>query len=211
MCPRSQDLSGTLIVTRFSVLDFNAPALGRLIRREFASTELHSLLEETLACKEAGNAIRCLSKDDAQSLIDVVDEACYGSSPACLAEPVLTRSFFLQALDRPGLSPSAREVCLRQLYRACGCHALLPKALKIPICYDRTKVALYRGGHADVWKGVHCGRDVAVKVLRTYSDSNLQRIVGVSFLLCLISAHLCADHATEVLQGGCDVEDPPAS
>ena len=42
---------------------------------------------------------------------------------------------------------------------------------------------LYRGGFADVWKGEHCGRDVAVKVLRIYSDSDLQRVAGVSFCL----------------------------
>jgi len=48
----------------------------------------------------------------------------------------------------------------------------------VPACYDRTSDALYRGGFADVWKGAYCGRDVAVKVLRTYSTSDLQKIVG---------------------------------
>ena len=63
----------------------------------------------------------------------------------------------------------------------CGRYALLPKAMAIPICYDRTTNALYKGGFADVWKGRHCDRDVAVKVIRTYSNSDLQRIIGVSF------------------------------
>jgi len=66
------------------------------------------------------------------------------------------------------------------LYKACGYHALLPRALEIPVCYDRTGSALYWGGYADVWKGQHCDRDVAVKVLRTYSNSDFQKIVGVS-------------------------------
>ena len=57
----------------------------------------------------------------------------------------------------------------------------------IPVCYDQAGVAQYRGGFADVWKGEHCGQDVAVKVIRTYSDSVLQKIVGVSRRLCSLS------------------------
>jgi hypothetical protein len=79
----------------------------------------------------------------------------------------------------PNVSPQIRKKCLRLSYRMCGRHSLLPGALKVPICYDRTGVALYRGGFADVWKGKHCGRAVAVKVLRTYSNSDLQKIIGV--------------------------------
>ena len=80
----------------------------------------------------------------------------------------------------PELSPGTRKKCLKLLYKTCGRHALLPRALKIPSCYDRTSVALFRGGFADVWKGEHRGRDVAVKVIRTYSNSDLQKIIGVS-------------------------------
>jgi hypothetical protein len=89
--------------------------------------------------------------------------------------------FIDQALDMPGLLPWVRQKCLKLSYRMCGRHVLLPRALKIPVSYDRTGVALYRGGFGDVWKGKHCGRDVAVKVIRTYSNSDLQRIIGVSY------------------------------
>jgi len=85
-----------------------------------------------------------------------------------------------QALDRPDVSSRTRKNCLKSLYRACGRHALLPTCLKIPVSYDRTGDALYRGGFADVWKGKHCGRDVAVKVIRIYSNADLQKIIGVS-------------------------------
>lgn len=84
-----------------------------------------------------------------------------------------------QALDRPDLLPSVRKQCLRPLYKACGRHAFLPRSLQIPICYDRTSDALYNGGYADVWKGEYCGRDVAVKVIRKYSNSDLQKVIGV--------------------------------
>ena len=92
-----------------------------------------------------------------------------------------------QALDRPELSLSARVKCLRRLYRTCGFHELLPKNLKVSVSYNRNEYPLFRGGYADVWKGEHCGRDVAVKVIRIYSRSDLQKITGVShrfFLPC---------------------------
>ena len=85
-----------------------------------------------------------------------------------------------QALDMPNLSPWAQNQCLRPLYRTCGRHALLPKAMEIPICYDPTDNALYSGGYADVWKGQYRGRDVAVKVIRTFSNSDLAKVIGVS-------------------------------
>jgi hypothetical protein len=98
------------------------------------------------------------------------------------------------------ISPQIRKKCLKALYRTCGRHALLPRALKIPVCYDRTGSATYRGGFADVWKGEHCGRDVAVKVVRTYSNIGLQKIIGVSYRSCYLSVHLRADTAyVEVL------------
>ena len=63
-----------------------------------------------------------------------------------------------------------------------------------------------------MWKGEHCGRDVAVKVIRTYSNDDLQRVIGVGCQSCSLSTCLHADAiAVEVLQGGCDVEDAPAS
>ena len=39
---------------------------------------------------------------------------------------------------------------------------------------------MYRGGFADVWKGEHLGRHFAVKVLRVYSNSDIDEIAGVS-------------------------------
>jgi len=89
-------------------------------------------------------------------------------------------TFCHQALDRPDLSPQTRENCLRSLCKMCGRHALLPTALKTPISFERTGNAMYSGGFADVWKGEHRGRDVAVKVIRIYSNSELQRVLGVS-------------------------------
>jgi len=114
------------------------------------------LIEAIFLTDDGCESIRSLVGEDAQTFIDVMDEA----------------------LDGPGLSPWTRKKCLKSLYKMCGRHALLPRALKITACYDRASDALYRGGYADVWKGEYCGRDIAVKVLRTYSNSDLQKIIG---------------------------------
>ena len=46
--------------------------------------------------------------------------------------------------------------------------------------YGRSGAPRYRGGFADVWKGEYRGCDVAVKVLRVYSTSDLAKITSVS-------------------------------
>jgi len=82
----------------------------------------------------------------------------------------------------------------------------------IPVSYDRTAAPLYRGGFGDVWKGEYCDREVAIKVLRTYSNSELQRIIGVSCWLRSLAICQSTDRAlcVEVLQGGCHLENPSA-
>ena len=94
----------------------------------------------------------------------------------------------------------------------CGRRALLPNTMKVLVQYDRTSAALYRGGFGDVWKGEYRHRDVAVKVVRTYSNSDLQKIVGVSCRLCSLSLGLFADmRCVEVLQRGRHLENLPTS
>jgi len=138
------------------------------------------LIEAIFSSKAEVEATRRLLGDDAQVFIDAVDEARFhSSSPTCYLK-FTPRPFVNQALNRPDVSPQTRRKCLKLLYRTCGRSALLPETLKIPVYYDRTGVALYRGGFADVWKGKHGDQDVAVKVIRVYSNSELQKLIGVS-------------------------------
>jgi len=102
----------------------------------------------------------------------------------CRSELTISTRSIAQALDRTDLPLRARKDCLRSMYRTCGRHGLLPTTLKILISYDQTSDPLYRGGFADVWKGEYRGRDVAVKILRTHSNADLQKIIGVSCWLC---------------------------
>ena len=168
-----------------------------MVRRAFALDELPSLIEVIFSSEDESDTIRRLLGDDAQAFVDVIDEAC--STSARSREPAsieLTLTCFVdQALDRPDISPQARGSCLKLLRKMCGRHRLLPTTLKTPISSEPTGNALCRGGFADVWKVEHCGRDVAVKVLRTYSNGDLQKVLGVSCWLCSFPVFLHADSA----------------
>ena len=64
-----------------------------------------------------------------------------------------------------------------------------------------------------MWKGEHCGQDVAVKVIRTPSCAELQSLQKVGGMGCAILPCVGAltEPRTEVLQGGRDVEITSAS
>jgi len=164
----------------------DTPAWIRLINRTFAPYEVVSLIEAMFASKDGLKAVGGLSGDDAQTLIDVIDEVgCHTPSfraPSdCL---VLFGSFAFktsadQTFDLPDFPPWLRRKCLISLRRLCARNALLPRSLQIPLFYDRLDTPLYSGGYADVWKGEHQGRHVAVKVLRVYSTSDFHRLTSV--------------------------------
>ncbi|KAF9789392.1 kinase-like domain-containing protein [Thelephora terrestris] len=137
-------------------LDFDGSACKRLITRAFIQSEVVSLIGEIFTSQDEVKMIGYLLGDDAQTFIDIMDEA----------------------LDRTDLPPRLRRKCLSALCKICGRHALLPRSLKIPLCYDRQGTALYHGGYADVWKGEYRGLQVAVKVLRVYSTSDFEKITS---------------------------------
>lgn len=63
-----------------SDFDFNALAFGRLIRREFVSDELPSMIGDIFKSKDVDNTIRRLPKDDAQGFVDAVYQARHSSA-----------------------------------------------------------------------------------------------------------------------------------
>ena len=69
---------------------------------------------------------------------------------------------------------------------------------------------MYRGGYGDVWKGESRGRHVAVKVIRTYPNSDYRNIIRVSCWLHPVPSCCILTVFIEVLQGSCDVELPSA-
>ncbi|KAF9789485.1 kinase-like domain-containing protein [Thelephora terrestris] len=128
-------------------------ACAHLIERTYTMHELPSLIEAVLSSDDAGDMLHNLSGDDAQNFADVMDEA----------------------LETLHLSPQTRKRGLKALYRTCGRNVILPKSLHVPPCYDRQR---YNGHFGDVWKGEHCGKEVAVKVIRTASYKHLEKLVG---------------------------------
>lgn len=111
----------------------------------------------------------------------------------------------LDSLESP-----LRKKSLSALCKICGRQALLPKSLRVPLCYDRSDDALYSGGYSDVWMGEYQGCKVAVKVLRVYTTSNLNKITSVGHSLNFPRAFQGVDDGrVEVLQGSDDMEKSP--
>ena len=82
-----------------------------------------------------------------------------------------------QALD--SLEPAVRKRALNYLRRFCGRQTLLPRSLRIPLCYDPTDSPLYHGELVDVWKGRYQGQEVAAEVLKLWSwndPGNVRRV-----------------------------------
>lgn len=59
------------------VPDFNKRALRRLISRTVPQHELLSVIETIFSNVKAANTIKYLEESDAQTFIDIVDEACH--------------------------------------------------------------------------------------------------------------------------------------
>ena len=69
---------------------------------------------------------------------------------------------------------------MKSLYKMCARHSLVPTSLQIELCYNPADIPHSRGGFADVWKSEYRGREVAVKVLRISTTSDLQKVTHVS-------------------------------
>jgi hypothetical protein len=87
-----------------------------------------------------------------------------------------------------GLSPQIHRKCLRYLYEICSHQALVPSSLEIPRCFDPTENPVSHG-LADVWKGQHEDKDVAVHVFRVLPRANAEDIKKVSCRRCGLLAH----------------------
>ena len=62
----------------------------------------------------------------------------------------------------------------------CARNTLVPKSLRIGLRADSMGIAQCRGGFGDVYKREHKGREVAVKMLRIYVNTDLRKLAHVS-------------------------------
>lgn len=93
-------------------LHYTYPAYARLIKREFPPLELPLIIEEILSRGDEGDEIRCLPKEDAQTLIDVMDEVGHSllTITRTLTRADFTPSQFLDIGYHGSLAPALQEV-----------------------------------------------------------------------------------------------------
>ena len=77
----------------------------------------------------------------------------------------------LDILEQP-----IREKCLDYLSRVCDHPALLPRSLKISLCYDPAKDPVLRNGSVGIWNGQHQGNDVIAHVIRVLPGKDTEQI-----------------------------------
>ena len=169
-------------------------ALQRLVSRDVPHDELPSVIETVISNVKAVDIVECLQGNDAQTFIDVLDEACHRANPSLRNLFTHFCSDLLvsvgQALDNVNLAPLIRKKCVKSLYKMCAGHTLLPKSLHFELDGDLVGVPLYRGGFGHVWKREYRGREVAVKVLQAHRHGGSRDITKVSDRWAEIS--LCA-------------------
>lgn len=64
-----------MLLVFFHFLNFNALACSRLVKRAFALHEFPFLVDTISSNKDEGDRVGSLHRDDAQDLVDVMDEA----------------------------------------------------------------------------------------------------------------------------------------
>jgi len=107
------------------------------------------------------------------------------------------------------MSDRERLKLFNELCKTCSRHHVIPKSMYIPDCSDGS-VEVDDGGFADVSQGTYEGRQVAIKVVRTYVTSDFDVIRSVSALPTLL--HPPVDKCIlEILPGGGGLEASPAS
>lgn len=67
---------------------------------------------------------------------------------------------------------------------------MLPRSLRLSLCYDPAEAPRCHGPFSDTWKGEYSGRDVAAKVLRVSSKYDLGRLERVGPLPFIVVRRL---------------------
>jgi len=106
------------------------------------------------------------------------------------------------------MSSQERLKLFNKFCKTCSRHRVIPKSMHIPDCSEGS-VEVTSGGYADVSQGVYEGRQVAIKVVRVYTTSDLDVILSVS-LLSALSTHV-DEYVTEILSRRSRLEASPAS
>jgi len=156
-------------------------ALQRLVDRSVPLDELPTLIETIVSNVKAPDIVKTLQGNGAQTFADITNEACHHSISSQRNWPIdlLPNPLFVQMLNSLEITSQVRRKCVKSLYKMCAGRNLLPISLRFELREDPAGVVVCRGGFADVSKHEHCGREVAVKVLRSRGSDHSQDMINV--------------------------------
>jgi hypothetical protein len=132
------------------------------------STLVHSPSKITMA--------RSLRGDDAQRLIDLIDQVSDSRRRPHGRMLLLTIG---QLLTPPHLDEKPSRRFSRLLYKICKACGILPASYVIQLELTHVGEVEWSGGFADVSKGEHQGRPVAIKQLRIGTNDEFDKVFKV--------------------------------
>lgn len=94
----------------------------------------------------------------------------------------LQTNAWIQILEKSVVSDQERPEFLNILCKMCSRQRSIPTSMVIMNCDDEEPNPARIGGHADVFRGVHRGCRVAIKVLRVNSGNPDRQHVGLFVL-----------------------------
>jgi len=103
-----------------------------------------------------------------------------------------------------------RHKLLNILCKMCSRQQMIPKSMHMANCLDEELTEEYDGGHANIFKGEHKGRAVAIKVLRLYLTSDFDKHFRVSMLTTCTAGTPIDTRILDVLPRSRRMEAPPA-
>ena len=144
---------------------------------DITSTEGLSRMSTLIHSPSKITTARSLQGDDAQRLINLIDRVSDSRRRTS------DRMLFLtigQLLILPHLDEKPSRRFSRLLYKICKACGILPTSYVIQLDLARVGEFGWRGGFADVSKGEHQGRPVAIKHLRIGPKDGFDKVFKVS-------------------------------
>ena len=72
-----------------------------------------------------------------------------------------------------------RHELLNILCKICSRQRMIPRTMLMVDCLNENLIEEYDGGQADIFRGKHKGRPVAIRIMRLYLTSDLDKCLSV--------------------------------
>ena len=137
--------------------------LQHLYSLDTSSPDLSRCLNDLIQIDDKEQYLSSLQGSELIRLVEILD----GVRRFPLVSPQLMKQI-LQILDVTPITDDDSRRCLHKLQAICGHHKILPSSYNVSGYLARVgDDAVASGGFADVWEGIHDGRKVCIKYLRT--------------------------------------------